>query len=277
MHAPVITLRFLSLALATAALLLPAAAQAHRTWLLPSATVVEGGDAWITVDAAVSENLFDFDSNAQPLDDLVVFGPNGEPVQPQHLFTGRLRSSFDLKLDQPGTYRIALVRENVFASYKLGGEMKRWRGEEKDLATQIPANAQDVHVTHMLGRQETFVTRDAPSEGALKRFSGVGLELVPLGSPTEIFVGNTSRFRLMLDGKPLANFLLGVVPGGVRYRGVLNEIAVTTDARGEFAVKWPAAGMYWLNASWPARGAGAPTGMPTRRLSYSATLEVLPE
>ena len=30
------------------------AAQAHRSWMLPSATVLSGDDVWVTVDAAVS-------------------------------------------------------------------------------------------------------------------------------------------------------------------------------------------------------------------------------
>lgn len=259
------------------AALLPFSAQAHRTWLLPSSTVLDEKDPWVTVDAAVSENLFDFETNAQPLDGLLVLGPEGKPVETQNRFTGKLRSSFDLKLSQAGTYRVSLIRESVSASYKLAGESKRWRGEERDMAKAIPANATDVMVTRMLGRQETYVTAGKPNDTALQMQNGVGLELLPLTHPNDQFAGQTARFCLLLDGKPLSGHLLGIVPGGVRYRGVLNEIAVTTDAKGEFAVKWPAAGMYWLNASWPARVPGAAPVATPRRLSYSATLEVLPE
>jgi hypothetical protein len=38
--------------------LLAVPAQAHRAWLLPSATVLSGTDAWVTVDAAISNDLF---------------------------------------------------------------------------------------------------------------------------------------------------------------------------------------------------------------------------
>jgi uncharacterized GH25 family protein len=162
------------------------------------------------------------------------------------------------------------------ASYKLDGEQKRWRGDEKDMAKEIPANATDVQVTRQHARQESYVSYDKPSEAALKKLSGVGIELVPVTHPNNLFAGETARFRLQLDGKPLANHLISIVPGGVRYRGVLNEIAVSTDSKGEIAVKWPAAGMYWLSANWPARTEGAPA-MPAKRASYSVTLEVLPE
>lgn len=74
---------------------LPFAAHAHRTWLLPSTTMIDDKAGWVTVDAAVSEDLFYFDTNAQNLDGLEVFGPDGKPVAAENLFKGRLRSSFD--------------------------------------------------------------------------------------------------------------------------------------------------------------------------------------
>ncbi|HEY1181733.1 MAG TPA: DUF4198 domain-containing protein [Rhodocyclaceae bacterium] len=262
--------------IAALAALVPLSAQAHRTWLLPSATVLDGKEPWVTFDAAVSEDLFDFDTNAQKLDVLEVLGPDGTAVKPENAFTGRLRSSFDLKLAKPGTYKVSMVREGAMVSYKVGGELKRWRGDEKDMAKEIPANAEGVQVTRQHARQETYVTAGKTSDAVLKKQSGVGIELVALTHPNELFAGETARFRLLLDGKPLANHLFGIVPGGVRYRGVLNEIAISTDAKGEFSVKWPAAGMYWLNASWPARGDGPPVMVP-RRASYSVTLEVLPQ
>src|SRR4051812_47665795 len=43
---------------AAALLSTPAALSAHRMWLLPSATVFSGTDGWVTVDAAVSNDLF---------------------------------------------------------------------------------------------------------------------------------------------------------------------------------------------------------------------------
>ena len=39
----------------------PLTAEAHRVWMLPSATVLSGDDVWITVDAAVSNDLFYFE------------------------------------------------------------------------------------------------------------------------------------------------------------------------------------------------------------------------
>ena len=78
-------------------------AHAHRPWMVPSSTMVESKDAWVTVDAAVSEGLFEIDHQPLRLDALVVTGPDGATVAPANVVTGRLRSVFDVKMEKPGT------------------------------------------------------------------------------------------------------------------------------------------------------------------------------
>ena len=117
------------LAILALAALAPLAAHAHRQWLLPSATVLSEKDAWVTVDAAVSNDLFYFEHVPMRLDNLVVTGPDGKTtVRPENASTGKYRSTFDLHLTQPGTYRVAVVNSGVFASWKDNGQTKRWRG-----------------------------------------------------------------------------------------------------------------------------------------------------
>src|SRR4051794_39741517 len=75
-------------------------AHAHRPWLLPSATVVEGSMPMVTIDAATSEDLFEFDAFALQLDALHVTAPDGTEVTPDARQEGKRRISFDLKLAQ---------------------------------------------------------------------------------------------------------------------------------------------------------------------------------
>ena len=63
-----------SLVVLALASLLPDAAHAHRQWLLPSVSTVDGREPWVTVDAGVSENLFDVDFVPLKLDGLVITG-----------------------------------------------------------------------------------------------------------------------------------------------------------------------------------------------------------
>jgi uncharacterized GH25 family protein len=271
----------------TAALfaLAPLGAHAHRTWLLPSATLVDGAKANVSIDAAVSEDLFEFDTVALALDTLVITAPDGSSVAPESRTAGKRRTTFELPLAQKGTYRIAGVSDTAMASYKLGGETKRWRGSPDAVAKEIPADATDVVVTRMHSRVETFVTNDTPSAKAVTP-TGVGLELVPMTNPTDLSAGDSTRFQLLLDGKPAANADVTVIRGGNRYRYKLGEIGLKTDAQGGFSVKWAEAGRYWIGASAGGRGPGgagaasappSPPAPPARRVSYSGTFEVLPK
>jgi len=257
------------------AALLPLAAHAHRLWLLPSATVLSGNDPWVTVDAAVSNNLFNFDHFPLKLDGLVVTAPDGTAVKPENESTGRYRSVFDVHLTQDGTYRIAIDNRGVFASYKLNGEPKRWRGSVDALAQALPANAQDVDVTETEVRVESFVTRGKPSAGALKP-TGHGLELVALTHPNDLVAGAHTGFRLLIDGKPASNVKVSVVPGASRYRDQPGDTTYTTAADGNFDVKWPNPGMYYMEAEVRDDHTSIPQAK-NRRAAYAATFEVLPQ
>ena len=166
------------------------------------------------------------------------------------------------------------------ANYILNGEQKRWRGTEDKMSAEIPAEAKDIKVSRTFNRLDTFVTSGKPSDSVLKPV-GQGLELVALSHPNELFAKEKSTFNVLFDGKPLANAVVTIAAGGVRYRGVLNEITATTNAQGEFHVTWPFAQMYWLKLSYPAaptmKMEGAPAETPEKRYSYAATLEVLPQ
>ena len=76
---------------------LPLTVSAHNTWLLPSATVLPEKQ-WITVDAAVSNDLFHLNHRPLTLDALSITAPDGSKPEPQGAHTGRFRSVFDLEL-----------------------------------------------------------------------------------------------------------------------------------------------------------------------------------
>lgn len=274
-------------------------AYAHRQWLLPSATQVEGENAYVTFDVAVSEGLFDFDTVAVKLDGLVILDPDGQPVTPENSATGKRRSVFDLKLTKAGTYKASVLTATVMASYMVGGEQKRWRGSEAELAKAIPQGAEDVQITRMESRIESFVTQGEANSAALAP-TGTGLEIIPLTHPSEMAAAKPARFRALIDGKPVPDLDITIVPGGGRFRAATGDMSVKTDAAGEVTIAWPMAGMVWLGASWPRReeapvqgamppksdgpmaasdggSATAPRApAPPRRLNYSATFEVAP-
>lgn len=273
MHKPSFTHYAVALG-ASVMLTLPMAAHAHRTFLLPSTTLAENANAVVTFDASATEELFVPD-HALQLGTVVVAGP--AETQPENVWNGKQRNSFELKLPKAGTYRVSLLNDSLSAMYKADGQMKRWRGTTETFAKEVPANAQDLNVTRMQSRTETFVR--AGDEGGRTEWKndGIGIEMTPLTQPTELFAGDTTTLRFTLNGKPASDLNVTIIRGGNRYRDALGEITLKTDKDGKVSIKWPDAGMYWIgtNTGRPPQGTTGTLEKPVVRASYSATLEVL--
>ncbi|MCL7461449.1 DUF4198 domain-containing protein [Pseudomonas sp. NW5] len=296
----------------TLAICLPLSAQAHRAWMLPSSTVLSGEDPWVTVDAAVSNDLFYFEHfplqlegigkplalpgrspaaakpaeagkgpNAQPAgrapmrrpaNTLQVLAPDGSALKAQNGAVGRYRTTFDVQLSQKGTYKLAVANGGLMATWKIGEERGRWMGKAQDLKDAIPKEAQNVRVIQTSNRMETFVTVGKPTEQVLKP-SGKGLELQPVTHPNDLFAGEAAEFIFLLDGQPAPDVEVSVIPGGNRYRDATGDFTVKSDAAGKVRITWPNAGMYWIEAELSAT-AGVTAPATERRAVYSATLEV---
>lgn len=257
------------------AVCLPLSAHAHKAWLLPSETVISAKDPWITVDAAVSNDLFYFNHMPLRLDGLVITAPDGTTAQPENSATGKFRSTFDVHLTQQGTYRIAVVNAGLNASWDEAGKPKRWRGNAETFAKEVPKDAKDLKVTQSAGRVETFVTAGKPSGDALKP-TGKGLELVPVTHPNDLFAGEQATFKLLIDGKAAPDLKIEITRDGIRYRDKQHEIEATSDKDGQFTVTWPEAGRYWLETGLQDDAATLPPAKQ-RRATYVATFEVLPQ
>ena len=251
----------------------PAASFAARAWLLPSQTIVARSGGWVTFDAANSDVLFSFNQGAMPVDSLSVSGGDGTAVTPQNVARGKTRSSFDLELRAPGTYRVAVAGDVVMARWEEDGMPKRWRGTPAEMAANIPANAARLEVEQVQRRVETFVTVGSPTD--IKSI-GAGLELVPTRHPNDLYAGEAARFRFLLDGKPAKDLAVEIIAGGTRYRDAPAAMELKTDANGMISVTWPAPGLYWLEAEVKDEKATVP-GVKKRTAAYDATLEVLPQ
>jgi uncharacterized GH25 family protein len=290
-----------------AALAVPMAAQAHRQWILPSSTVLSGAEAWIGVDGGISNGVFIADHAAMRLDNVKVTAPDGTDVPTEHAQQGQYRSTFDVHLTKPGTYRIANASAGVNATWMLNGTPGRYRGPEAGLAAAIPAGATDVVSAKSASRLETYVTLGDTSTEIFTP-TGVGIELVPVTHPNDLVAGEAATFKLIRNGQPLADAEVTVARGGTRYRNNPEETTVKTGADGAFSVTWPEAGMYWVSTTWrpagapaPREGGGAPEaprpaagqpgapaggmggmggpgrgGPPVESASYVVVLEVLP-
>jgi len=288
-------------ALATAAglavLAAPLAASAHRAWFAPTATNFSGDDPWVSVDAAISNDLFYPDHFPMQLSNVKAIGPAGEALKIENAVTGRYRSTFDVHLTAPGTTRVVTLNDGVQGTYVVDGKTYRIGGRRGGPApapgaaapappppepgrpapplqgvadpSQIPANATEIKLVQTSSRNETFVTRGAPTSAKLTQ---VGLELAEAGvHPTDLVADEPAAFKLLMDGKPAGGVEVTIAAANQKFSAPLPEQKILTGADGVFKVNWPTAGFYWLSAT-----ATGPGTIPnaTRRASYIATLEV---
>lgn len=254
---------------------LATAAQAHNPWIKPSTTSLSGDKGYVTVDAGASTDPFVSDHAPMRLDNLRVTAPDGSEVKPENATVGKYRSTFDVPLNAAGTYRIASSNTGLFGGYKLNGEQKRLpRGTTADnYKQQIPAEATDVKLSESISRIETFVTLGAPT--ALKP-SGKGLELEFVTPPTDLLVSQPATVRFTIDGQPAANVEVELIPDNKRYAARNDTFTAKTDAKGQLSLRFPRAGFWWIGARATDNKVSNP-GLSERRLSYAASLEVLPD
>jgi uncharacterized GH25 family protein len=255
-------------------------AEAHRAWLLPYETVKAGESGWVTFDLASSNDIFQIDHAPGRSEGLSVLTPDGKTEAAQNIFTGKLRTSFDVNLLQQGTYKIFLASGGLNARWETAdGKRGSWpeRGAKADpaeFATAVPKDAKNVQVTQGSRRVETFVTLGKPSVQALAP-TNVGLELVPITHPNDLAVSEPAEFKFLIDGKPAAGVKVTVIAGGTRYRNAAEELELEADKNGIVKIQWKAMGVYWLGASYKDDKAQKPA--KSRTGSYSATFEVLAE
>lgn len=262
--------------------------QAHRQWLLPSTTVLSGEGQWISVEGAVSNNLFFPNHRPVRLESIVVTGPEGESVEIQHAVTGEIRTSFEVQLNKPGTYALSIISSGrrrgpgsdtgptLYGSWDNHGKPERWRGTPETLVSEGMADKPGFKLGERGSRHlVTFVTCGSPTTQVLET-TGEGFEIEFITHPNDLYFGEEATFRLLVDGKPASKGEVAVVAGNDRFRNDPGETIFITDVDGIVNIEWPAPGRYWIEASVSTEGEAH--GVPTVKTStYTMVLEVLPE
>ena len=101
------------------------AALADHMFIMPSTSNLNGSQSIVQIDAAGADNIFQFDHRPMPLDSIKVYRPDGSENPKSEGLQSRFRSTFDLKLDAPGTWKIAATNLMVSGTAMIDGVERR--------------------------------------------------------------------------------------------------------------------------------------------------------
>lgn len=247
---------------ALGALALSTAAQAHMPYLLPTLFDVGKGDH-VTVQSSFGEDAFvpEIGMRDAPFHLIRPDGTRGEVGTPTFL---RDLTIFEADLAGEGTWRLT-TGQRLGRKGKMVAVAGKWviKGEDGE----IPAGAREVDVQSTT-LAEAYVTRGQASAGALKP-RGAALEIEALTHPSSIASGSDANFRLLFDGKPLADTDVTLFRAAGNYDGKKVAAQVRSDARGGFTLRPADPGIYLILVRHRTE---APAGSATPYRSYTYTL-----
>lgn len=270
---------------------------AHARWVVPSHTIVSGGEATtISLDYSISNAIFHPDialggmslgdsktaTSSTPMQSLlantqaVLTQPNGKQQTLKSVDLMRKSSTYFTASDN-GTYRVDIVQSplEVTLFTAKDGSPGRLFGTRDAVAQELPEGVQQVEGLTYVSRVQTFITRNQITHKTL-RPGGSGLELKHFNHPNELFANEPVRYQLLLNGKVLTpnlgNTRIKITADGTRYRNQRGEFSPRIHETGEFIVRWPDAGLYLIEVEHDLVG---PEGKTVYALFL--TLEVQPE
>lgn len=138
---------------------------------------------------------------------------------------------------------------------------------------KVPATAKTLDVVNT-PIAETFVTKGKPS--SIPAITGKGFEVKLLTHPNELYVGETLKAQVLVEGKPVPNLEVDVFKGANSYdRNAKREQPhVKTNANGELEVKFEQSGIYLITTAYPEPNPDATKAPATQTYTYGLTVEV---
>ncbi|MGJ8656387.1 MAG: DUF4198 domain-containing protein [Akkermansiaceae bacterium] len=250
---------------------------AHRSWLLPSTTILSGKSSWVTVDAAISNDLFYANHYAVGIEGMVVTGPEGKPVEILNSKDGRIRTTFDFEVTKQGSYEVESNRRMVFGGWTENGKQEKWRGTQEELEKIDFTGKKEIKLTRYSIRNTTYVTNGQPNLTALIP-ENKGLELSFVNThPNDLVTGEKNTFCVVHNGKPAKNITIEILRGNDRYHNDKKAIKLTTDAEGKFSFSVRTAGSYWIEGTTENKGNDYKGNPVSQMDAFTAVVEVLPE
>lgn len=243
-------------------------ARADTSYLRPNWFTTATSDV-VTVQSSFTED-FSNPSVGVKSDAWTVVGPDGAVAG----FKGKAEltqlTALEATTPASGTYRLS-------TGERLGrvGPQVLIDGVWQPFAPgrEIPAGAQ-TRQSQTATIADVYVTRGAPTKAPIATRIGA-LELKPVTHPNDVYLDTGFAFRVLLNGKPVANQTVDVWREGGAYEEPAFRKTAISGADGSINLTFDKPGVYLI---WTRLSADAPAGAatPVRSYTTSLTLEVQP-
>ena len=212
----------------------------HQQWILPNFFYTNDESPWLGIEHTSGDQRFVSGHGSGTF--LSITHPEGWRMgRPSSVFLGQTRTVGEIKLREPGTYRIETDRPARYvAEIEVDGK-RTWVSKSKD---QLPSK-KIIQSTHRWSQTTTFVTVGEYTQGVLEA-TGALLEIVPVTHPNKIFVGKPFVVRVLSRGQSVP--AQEVQAYSETDSGHDAALAAATNAYGECELTFPSPGMYLLTA-----------------------------
>ena len=213
----------------------------HQEWILPNFFYTNRESPWLGIEHTSGDQRFVPGHGSGTL--VSIIHPEGWRMgRPSSIYVGQTRTVGEIKLREPGTYRIETDSSARYvAEIEVDGE-RTWVGKSKD---QLPGK-KIIQSTHRWSHTITFVTVKEYTQGVLKA-TGALLEIVPVTHPNKILGGKPFVVRVLSRGQPVPRQKVQVY--SEMDSGHDATLTTVTDADGECELIFPSPGRYLLTAN----------------------------
>ncbi|MBU2891836.1 DUF4198 domain-containing protein [Colwellia sp. D2M02] len=248
---PLKTLRRTALTLAASALIITPAL-AHDIYIWPSYFNINAEKpTHVAVDVTASHTAFRPDF-AMASNGVKVTGVDGKALRRfGPYYQGQRRASFDLPVNEAGTYGLFYQREaSYFTKYKIGkrDKDKHMRANKVEAAAKLPKGARDIETRSYATTAMSFVTNQAPTTEALAP-TNQGFELIAITHPSDYVTNEALQVKALFNGEPVADQTIIIEQEGPQYRKNPEALEIKTNKEGIASFTLSNGGRYLLKTN----------------------------
>jgi uncharacterized GH25 family protein len=227
---------------AAAAMLLIGMAQgrawAHQKWLWPNVFIVEKPPVWVSFDVTWSDRPFTAEQGAgqRPLS---IVNPDGEQAPPPQVFVGNTKTTAEVELTKPGTYRFESVDPLTYWTRVDNNGKEAWIEKPKNEVQGKKITRSDLYYSEAAA----FVTVGEPTQLPAPDEKDP-IEIVIKTHPSRLTAGTAHELQVISYGKPVAKATVNVF--GPSATGHDPDQSLPCDEHGAATLQLDAAGRYLL-------------------------------